>query len=402
MSLIATCAGALTLRRLALTLLGADTVSLDDRAIAGLQRTSVRSWGLFLAEEGCAAVVMRHLKVAGIFDALPSGVQTTVETRALAEAQRVLAASGQLRHMARIAERRQWTVVVLKGGVAVGEGADPLYLGDIDVLLRDEHLLELASELRATGYAGGEEGGMYHLEPSLIESGIPIEIHRRWDRDADRVAPDWWTRVITLERFAPLRRPGAGDHLWHLLLHCAEHHSELRGRLRDLLLIAAAMRAQSPSLQEQIARHPAHGAMTALLRMAGAFATVRESEYPRLGTANVTDAFERRAAGRYLLRAVMERHPVPALLRGQLIGLTLSLLDGPAELQYYVRRVLPTIWRASLGAPRGPFALRLAAAPLRIIRRAIAQIIVALTAPVLVALAKRVFARSHRDAILPV
>lgn len=400
---IATCAEALLLRRQLLPLLATSPTPPADADVEKLRGIDARAWRVFLSEEGCAAVVQATLIRAGLLERLSAEARHEVEVHTLAETQRTLSARRQLRELARIAERRQWSIVVLKGGVGVAEGDTTLYLTDLDVLVPPEIASDLASELAALGYGGGEDNKSHHLTPSVAAGGLPIEIHLQWDSDAATVDPGWWSRTVALERFAPLRRPSDRDQLWHLLVHTVERHAELRGRIRDMIVATKAARRlnedmsgkdasaaadQSENVAElgaAVGNHLMRAAMEKTLEFIRSFES---------GT--IPDPFVARAAARYTLRLLFDRVRIPQMLRGQLIALTISLVDGPSELRHYARRVLPTVWRSGASRDRDPAFRSLLERLLRIARRSVAQMTVALMAPFLALLARRALTRLPR------
>ena len=387
-ALIDAAAGAVQLRRLAIRLLsGADA---DPQILSNVQ---LESWRLFLIEEGIASALTDRLRRRELIDMLPSDVRAELDQRAMAETQRLLAASAQLSQLAKVAERRGWEIVVLKGGVHVAEGGEALYLGDLDVLVRDDVALALADELRKLGYSGGEDAGGYHLGASSIAGGIPVEIHRRWDRDALEVDESWWTEAVPLPKHPALRRPGRVDHVFHLLVHAVEHHAELRGRLRDLRVIGNAVHALTDAahldaLRARITSHAMQAELTRVLEMASS---------PR--TPGAREPFEARAAGRYVLRYLIERGRIPQSLRGQLTALVLSILDH--DVAYYARRILPSIWREGRRVRNASLPERLLTQVLRVIRRIFAQAAVVAIAPLLASLARRALARSGAPPLTP-
>jgi hypothetical protein len=371
--MIATCAEALLLRDYLLRRLGNGTGSLSPAEVERLRNVSAAGWQLFLSEEGCAAVVQQELTELELLESLSRNARKEIKRLALAEAQRALSVRHQIAEVAKIAREKKWRVVILKGGVGVAESSDVLYITDLDVLTTPEVAPDLARELIARGYRGGDEQHMHHLTPSVAEGGVTIEIHREWDPDARGVEESWWRNTRVLRQGPPLERPGDADHLWHMLVHGVEQHPERRGRLRDALLTwrvwAACTAADLAEVERRVAAHASRGALREVLDFVrGLNEDVR------------SDPLRSRAAARYALRWMEMHMPVPGWIRGQLRALTLSLVDGPRELGYYVRRVLPTIWRGDNA--RGDEARpRTISGIARVTRRLAAQLVVVIIAP---------------------
>ena len=381
--MIATCAEALLLRDYLIRRLGNGTASLSPAEVERMRHVSAAGWQLFLTEEGCAAVVQQSLIELELLDSLPKDVRREIRRLALAEAQRALSVRQQIAEVSKIAHDHNWRVVILKGGVGIAESSDVLYITDLDVLTTPDVAPQLARELAAIGYRGGEEQHMHHLTPSVAEGGVTIEIHREWDSDAREVHESWWRSTRKLRQCPPLERPGDADHLWHMLVHGVEQHPERRGRLRDALLmwrvLAACSAADIAEVERRIAAHVNRKALAEML------------DFVRgLNADSPPDQLRTRAAARYALRWLELHAPVPGWIRGQLRALTLSIVDGPRELGYYVRRVLPTIWRGDHG--RGG---QRSAATLRIGRRITAQLIVIVVAPFIAVVAVSALARRH-------
>jgi hypothetical protein len=296
------------------------------------------AWSLFLAVEGCALPLQR----AG---APRPGQGDPVGAAAMTELRRALSARGQLRRLDRLAAGVPGPVVVLKGGVAAG-GAEPVEVGDVDVLVPAELAHALAARLDALGDASapdpppGSRG--HHLGPRAEAQSVPVEVHFALPVLGDEEGV--LRRSVPLEGCAVLRRPAPADHLRGVLAHAAGHHPERRGRLRDLVLAAGALRECAPNEAEGVrawARTAPYAAdVGAMLAMARALA---EGRTP-------ADPYRRTAAGAYLMAAAHagERHS-PALreLRDALNVLLGGADDRGAYLRLFVQ---PTTRASGLGA----------------------------------------------------
>ena len=374
--MIATCAEALLLRAYLIRRLGNGTGSLTPAEVERLRQVSAAGWLLFLTEEGCAAVVQQALSQMELLDALSKEVRREIQRLALAEAQRALSVRQRIAQVAKIARQHGWRVVILKGGVGVAESSDVLYIRDLDVLTTPDVVPQLASALQSLGYTGGAEQDLHHLTPISAEGGVTIEVHRGWDMDASEVQESWWRSTRKLRQCPPLERPGDADHLWQMLVHSVELHPERRGRLRDALLmwrvVGACSAVDLADVEQRVARHVSRDGLTEMLT----FVRGLSSDSP-------ADPLRTQAAARYALRWHELHSPLPVWIHGQLRAMTLSLVEGPLELRYYARRVLPTLWRGlhDGAGPGGGGARGAARVARRFTRRLGAQLIVFLVAP---------------------
>lgn len=330
--MIAIAAEALTLREYLLRRLGNGTASLTGDEAGRLGYVSAEGWRLFLAEEGCAAVVQQELIELGVLDSLSREARREIRRQALAEAQRSLSVRHQIAEVAKIARERRWRVVILKGGVGIAESSDVLYIHDLDVLTSLDVAPQLAQALRTIGYTGGDDLRMRPRTPNAADAAVAIELHRGWDPNAQGVDEAWWIKTRTLRQCPPLERPGDADHLWQMLLHVVLQHPERQGRLRDALLMWRVLAACDPAELAEVDRRIAvHASRTAL---------AETLDFVRgLNTDSPSDSMQARAGGRYALRWIEMNVPVPDWARGQLKELTLSLADGFAAVSEFARRL---------------------------------------------------------------
>lgn len=254
------------------------------------------AWDVFLRGERCALPLRAALGPDGA-SALPPEGAGQVEARASREAQRGLAGRAQLRGLGRLLAERGWTGIVLKGGAMLAAGEVRVDVGDIDLLLPPEQAFQLVRLLDAGGASATDPDPWehstqdFHLAPRTGHDQLPLEVHFRIPF---AVGVDPWRAPLPsgtpgIARLAP------ADHLWHVLVHCVEHHLERRGMIRDLVLLRGALDACTPDDEASVARRAAaHGsaaALTAMLRMARALA---HGQAPG-------DPFPQAAALRYLL-----------------------------------------------------------------------------------------------------
>lgn len=232
-------AQALRLRAWALGLLG-------NGAAGDAPAADPAAWSLFLRVEGCAVPLRKAMRAAG---AHAGAGEAQLDELAVAESQRVLSARMQVARVDRLAAREGWRIAVLKGGVAL-QGARPLDVVDLDLLVEPAHAPPLLDALRAAGYAAYGEDHVagprdHHYAPRYVPGSIPVEVHFRigeMETEEDLLAS-----AVPLEGTRALLRLAPADHLRHLLLHAVAHHPSRRGRLRDLLLIASAVRELGPA-----------------------------------------------------------------------------------------------------------------------------------------------------------
>ncbi len=288
----ASVADALLLRAWALDLLIGETQATQPPAESGAS-ASLATWELFLRSERCALPLRARL-IARSPSPLTAGVAQLPERLATVELQRALSARAQLLEIGRLAAAHDLEPIVLKGGIAVLGGDDPVDLADVDVLVRQEQSELLANLLNERGYGSTIAGSAAHLPARFGPETVPIEVHFAIN-DLEQIG-ELRARAQPAPGSPGLWRLSPPDHLWHLLVHSVVSHPERRGCLRDLLLIKRAARQCSPTELDDVTRRiagssrgSALGAMLALAQGAGS-------------TADGTDCFRAEAAANYLLR----------------------------------------------------------------------------------------------------
>lgn len=250
---VALAAQALRLRAWALPLLGGGAPGPAPAVDAG-------AWRLFLRVDACAMPLRNALRAAGVE---ARGGEGELDRAAVTESQRVLSARAQVATVDALAAREGWRIAVLKGGVTL-QGSPPLDVGDLDLLVDPANAPALLAALQAAGYAAyGEDHAApgsrdHHYAPRWMPRSVPVEVHFRIGEMDPRA--DLLGAAVPLEGARALLRLAPGDHLRHLLLHTVVHHPHRRGRLRDLLLIAAAVREAGPGETEaassSLSAHP--------------------------------------------------------------------------------------------------------------------------------------------------
>ena len=260
---------ALVLREWALRLLG-DQAGPPDALWEAVARCEPLSWAVFLRLECCSLVLQTRLDALGAWPRLSTGAASILRRNAMSELRRILSARAQIKTIARLAAEHGWTVIVLKGGAAVAEG-ELLDLNDVDILVAPDHAASVAAALDALGFKpeGVDADERHHLAERSMSNALMVEVHR-----AIKVGgglADFLPAAVPLRSEPPLLAMGPADNVRYLLRHATEQHPERIGRLRDLLLIAHALRACSPEQIESMERELAERAdvtAAAMLRMA--------------------------------------------------------------------------------------------------------------------------------------
>lgn len=244
-------------------------------------------WEVFLRAERCGHPLRQALARAGV--ALPAGADEVLRARAREELKRLLSAAAQIRLLQQVSRATGRRLVVLKGGVLAVDTARGVDVADLDVLLAPDDARALAAHLeRGNGYAAAHrdpepDAGLSHLAQRLSEHNVLLEIHERLD--AVGPAEALLDRAVPLQGAPGLLRLAPADQLSHLLHHVSRQHPERLGSVRELLLLADAVRECAGACTGGAA------AESRMLRMARALA---EGAVP-------DDAFAAQAASRYLL-----------------------------------------------------------------------------------------------------
>ena len=331
---------ALRLRAAALDLLGGGPP--DRTRLAGC---SAASWRVFLRTERCALALKARLG---------GGAHAAIDAAATRELQRVLSARGHLVRIGRLAAAHDMPAIVLKGGVAALTSAAPVDLHDVDVLVRPDAAPRLALLLEGEGFHATGPGGMVHLAQQVTPNAVHIEVHFAL---ADVELTDaMWRRARPLNGASGggLSRLGAADHVWHLLVHSVVTHPHRRGALRDVLLLAQALRDCTPAELADVERR---GAGHRLARVLGdQLAMARELA----AGGPVRDRFRREAAANYLLRGPLGWLGFSRFWSPALTGALFTQLAGAAERRHEWRLAWtrpdfpsPWAWVARL-EPRAP------------------------------------------------
>lgn len=263
---------ALLIRDWALHLLGTESGP-PDTLWQGAAGCDPAAWAFFLHMESCALALQSSLDADGAdgWSRLPAGTAAIVRECATRELRHVLSAKAQLRTLGRLAAARGWTIMVLKGSVAVADG-ELLHLGDIDALVARDQVDELAAALGELGFEkrGRDGNAAHHLAARIIPNAIRIEVHRKLKDGLGLEA--FRARALPLTGEPSLWRQGPADHLRYLLTHSTLQHPERTGKIRELLLLRHALR-NTPAdviseVERDLAQHEAAAVILGVLRAA--------------------------------------------------------------------------------------------------------------------------------------
>lgn len=334
-------------------------------------------WKTFLAHESCGAPLDAGLDedTRRVLDARALAVLRAAATR---ETRLLLAARAQLQQLAGIARRLDTRIVVLKGAVCAARASRVLALEDIDILVPEARARDVAAAIDAAGYRPAGFASARHLRTRAAPERLPIDIHVTTSIEGKLLDGEVWGEIEPLADLPGLWTLSAREHAWHVLTHVAIDHLDRRGRIRDLLLLEAALGACSvPDLSElarRIEGHPLSRPLGDQLDMARALALGRP----------VDDWFPEVAAANYLLRRYVGMSKLPGTLGTLGWRWSFALTAGPAERRTIwretVRRSMDkskfgfisrvealapragAVWRYGLRIVRLPFALALAGA----------------------------------------
>ncbi len=375
---------ALELRRWALRCLSSSLPAAGLDGQTALGEISPSTWNLFLAIERCAAPLVECRD--GLIQALSPGVQELLKATATAELKRILTARSQLQALSDLARDVGCRPTLIRGGAFLTLAKRSYDLDDLDILLPPAEARALAAALDAAGYRPLGQSSYRHLSGRSAPGSLTVEIHvaGAGERGLPNVAA--LEDVMPVQGLPGLARLSPLEHAWSILGHVTVDHMYRRGRIRDLLLLAAAIAECGPDerleLDQRAHEHAAGGVMEAELGMARALNDGMPS----------ADAFENVALANYVL---LSRAPgtadLPGNLRSTASRWVFAILGGPAERRTawadtmaltiepsqfrfiaWVQRKQPKlgqIWVRLFRVLRLPFALALAAPMVLAIRR---------------------------------
>ncbi|MDH3291746.1 MAG: nucleotidyltransferase family protein [Gemmatimonadota bacterium] len=294
---------------------------------AEIPTSSPSAWAHFLTVERCALPLSTRLAAVG-HHTLPVAARAQLDRATHSELQRVLAARGQLAGIDLIASEREWDVVVLKGAVALGDPRRAVDLADLDLLTAPDDARALVAALDAGGYRKAGSSSPLHLATRATEGGLPVEVHTRLgilDRESFETLR---ARSVPMAETKRLRRLASRDHLLHLLTHVGVAHPYRRGSIRDLLLLAQAVRECSAREIEEaramIERHRYATELPRLLDMACGLAAEQGL---------VVDEFRYPSGAVYAVIWWDLRLPLPQLLKADIGMWAIALLRGRGDVE---------------------------------------------------------------------
>ena len=248
------------------------------------------AWTLFLAREACAPQLRR---VAG-GDAPPPLVEAAV-----ADAQLILLLRAELSAVLAEAARIGVRPVVLKGGAMLHDPARAVRAKDIDLLVTPADGVALAAALDAAGWEAVGAATLHHLAPRRRPGHPPIEIHTTSGGASVGLGVETESRAVGHPAAPAARWLAPEDRVRQLALHQAVQHAAYRGRLRDLLLLAEALKATTAPEPAQWGLSDADLVpVQRVLAMAGAIGAGAVAEDPFEELAAIWYEMDRAAAGR--------------------------------------------------------------------------------------------------------
>lgn len=283
-------------RRWALTLLA----SPRGAPVPAPPAVGAEGWRLLCDVESCGLPLTRELRAHGLEASAPPALLEAARGAAERELQRVMMARAQLRALDAHLADAGLTAIAIKGA-RVAEDAEPLDLGDIDLLMPSEDdARRFAAVLDARGYVTllRDPAVIHgnHLGARFVPGGLGVELHVRATY-GDELAPA--SAGVSLAGYRALRADPPAREVARVLRHTVRHHYFRRGHVRDVVLLARHVNActgeERARLWERLSREPDGDAQRALLGLAEAVAD-------RRGVADGADPFAEVSAIRYELR----------------------------------------------------------------------------------------------------
>ncbi len=335
---------ALDVRALILDLVGgAEAVCAERWRRAGA--ASPAAWEVFLRAERCAAPAAEALERVGRGGELSREVQGLLAQRRQIEIVRALRGRAQLGELGTVALERGWTVLVLKGGVALmREPARTFDLADLDIVVPPAQLPELEAWLDERSVETGRHTSPRHVAARFVDRGLPVEVHHTTELSGLPTPDTVWDRAAPL---APgLLALDPVEHAWFVLHHLTAAHYSRRGRIRDVLVLADALGA-CPS-----ARWPELDRRASTDRFAGPLRDGLAMGAAVLRGGPVADRFRPVASARYVMHEIFRRagRYRTVLEAHQIVDWVVAFQAGREE-----RRVL---WARALVPSFGPSAYR--------------------------------------------
>jgi hypothetical protein len=206
------------------------------------------TWRFFLTIERCAAPLARARDRPppgpGSTTSLPEPTRRLIADLAALELQRAMAAAGEVDRLDALAEETGWAIVLLKGARVVADRPD-LYIGDVDVLAPPDEARALVRALEADDYVRAapdlppRQDHRPHLSQRTLPGSIPVEVHQRIKHLGD--PGPLLDRAVPCPHARALWQLRDDDHLEHLVNHLVLSHPDRIGRIRDTLVLQAAL-----------------------------------------------------------------------------------------------------------------------------------------------------------------
>jgi hypothetical protein len=250
--------------------LHADPARLDPAALSGLRPEDWRGLVALAARQRVRPLLLRRLAASDTGDRVPPDVLAALRSDCRAIARRTLVLHSELIRILRALASDGIPVILLKGAhVATALYGDLALreMGDLDLMVRREHLVRATDVVLTLGYAAGKPfsidrdvAASHHVSRLLKPPGRAVELHWNLARPRRPFSIDpssLWDRAV------PVRVPGADalalsneDLLLHLCLHTSYHHGFEFG-LRSVCDIAQLLRQRGHDFNWDVVRERA-------------------------------------------------------------------------------------------------------------------------------------------------
>lgn len=176
---------------------------------------------------------------------IPPAVRQTLKARATTAATRSLQLQAALRELATEVAPLGIDLIVLKGmHLALAVYAAPALreMGDIDVLVREDHLSTVVAAATALGFTPAHGAHAEHHLPPMIRGRIVFEFHNTLDsRPWQHAVREWsTTRIEIIDLPDNIKALSVEDLLVHSCMHSADAHAMESG-LRALCDVQAIL-----------------------------------------------------------------------------------------------------------------------------------------------------------------
>jgi len=159
------------------------------------------------------------------------------------ELQRILLLRLELAAVLEVATGLGLKPVILKGGAALHNPDLAVPARDLDLLLPHDEARALLAGMERAGWVPQGRGPSHHFADRVRPGGIPVEVHPAQEGSDFGLEPAVVERAVPHPAFPSARLLAPADQVRHLAYHQTIQHTSHRGRLRDLLLLADALRS---------------------------------------------------------------------------------------------------------------------------------------------------------------